>query len=242
MKVIFDCDGVLVDTEKVSAEVLQLCLQEQGVVLALEDIFNQFRGKSIAVCASQVHALLAETPEYSGYMASDLQKVAEAFWRQVQDKTLEAFARGVSVVPGIERVLQTLQTMGVEFAVASNGKHEKMQVTLGSTGLLTFFNNRLFSATDVAQGKPAPDLFLLAARTMGASAQQCMVVEDSLSGACAAHAAGMGLIAYCPEPDADFDRQMQDLGAYIIRTMDELIPTLRQQFTDLLKAGVDRDT
>src|SRR5690606_7449928 len=179
---------------------------------------------------------------YQSYAQSDLQMLAENFWRQVQNKTLEAFAHGVPLVSGIDGVLQSLQNAGVEFAVASNGKHEKMQLTLGSTGILKYFIGRLFSATDVAEGKPAPDLFLLAASAMAARPEQCVVVEDSLSGASAARAAGMGLVAYCPENNADFDRHMQALGVHIIRSMDQLIPTLREHFAITLATGVDSDT
>src|SRR5690606_37851719 len=118
------------------------------------------------------------------------------------------------------------QRLGVPFVVASNGKHEKMRKTLGMTGLLPLFEGRLFSATDVAMGKPAPDLFLLAAERMGIDPGQCVVVEDSSSGASAACAAGMALVGYCPGDDPETDAAMRSAGGHIIRHMDALLPTL----------------
>lgn len=222
MLVIFDCDGVLVETEKLSAGVLQSCLRERGIHMSSEAILRDFRGKAIATCVAQVKTLLAA----NALEAADQTREAEDFWRRVQARTLEAFDSGVEQVPGVEAVLQRLQTAGVAFVVASNGKHEKMRKTLGVTGLLPLFEGRMFSATDVAAGKPAPDLFLLAAARMGVSPGDCVVVEDSPVGARAARAAGMSLVGYCPLHDPETEVTMREQGARIIRHMDALWPVL----------------
>jgi beta-phosphoglucomutase-like phosphatase (HAD superfamily) len=114
--------------------------------------------------------------------------------------------------------------------VASNGKHEKMAMTLVKTDLLKFVEGRVFSFEDVTRGKPAPDLFLHAAKTLGVAAEQAVVVEDSLTGIQAALAAGMRPLAYCP-PEADGSdnfllAQMRTLGAECFFAMDELLPLL----------------
>ena len=227
MLVIFDCDGVLVDTETVSAEVLRDCLQPLGININVAEVLSLFRGKSIAVCAEQVAALLADSEPYQSWPVAEREAFAEEFWGKVQQETLVAFESGVKPIAGIRQVLDWLTSQGIAFCVASNGRHEKMQMTLGSTGLLDYFPraNR-FSATDVDQGKPAPDLFLHAARAMGAKPSEAVVVEDSPSGARAARLAGMSLLGYCPyEPllaRDNTDALMLAEGARLFRQMGEL--------------------
>ncbi|WP_041522786.1 HAD family hydrolase [Gilvimarinus agarilyticus] len=227
MLVIFDCDGVLVDTETVSAEVLRNCLQPLGIDISVAEVFGLFRGKSIAVCAEQVAALLADSEPYQSWPAPERDAFAAEFWGKVQQETLVAFEAGVKPITGIREVLDWLTSQGIAFCVASNGRHEKMQMTLGSTGLLDYFpqSNR-FSATDVDQGKPAPDLFLHAARTMGVKASAAVVIEDSPSGARAARLAGMSLLGYCPHDPLltrdNTDALMLAEGARVFRQMREL--------------------
>lgn len=226
MLIIFDCDGVLVETEALGVQVLHDCLQERGIHVPVDGLLDDFRGKSIAACVSQVKAIFIA----ANHSAEDMEKEASDFWAYVQVRTLDFFDRGVESIPGVTQVLQRLQQAGINFVVASNGKHEKMRKTLGNTGLLPFFTGRMFSATDVAAGKPAPDLFLYAAQSMGVEPERCIVIEDSPPGARAAHAAGMKLVGYCPWKDPDIDAAMHSAKAYIIRHMDDLLPALRQQF------------
>lgn len=231
MLVIFDCDGVLVDTETVSAKVLRDCLQPLGIAVSVAEVLTLFRGKSIAVCAEQVAALLADSEPYQSWPVLEREAFAKEFWAKVQQETLVAFESGVAPIAGVRDVLQSLREQGVAFCVASNGRHEKMQVTLTHTALADYFPpaNR-FSATDVAQGKPAPDLFLYAASKMGARPSECIVVEDSPSGARAARLAGMSLLGYCPAepllPRAGTDDLMRAEGAKLFRHMDELLTLL----------------
>jgi HAD superfamily hydrolase (TIGR01509 family) len=109
---------------------------------------------------------------------------------------LAALERELQPVPGVRGAIERLVAAGVELAVGSQGSHEKMQLTLRVTGLLPFFEGRIFSATQVARPKPAPDLFLLAARTLGVAPAHTVVIEDSTRGVKAALAAGMRILGY----------------------------------------------
>lgn len=223
MLVIFDCDGVLVETETIGAEVLRDCLAPLGVHVNVSEVFALFRGKSIAVCAQQVAALIADNEPYCSWPETEREDFAVDFWSRVQMETLRAFENGVEPIPGVEALLQHLQQRQIQFCVASNGKHEKMQLSLGQSGLAKYFPKFRFSATDVTEGKPAPDLFLLAAKSMGFAPSQCVVIEDSPSGARAARLAGMKLYGYCPEgTDKRTREQMSAEGATLFAHMHEL--------------------
>ncbi|WP_049723837.1 HAD family hydrolase [Gilvimarinus polysaccharolyticus] len=231
MLVIFDCDGVLVETETIQAQVLCDCLQPLGINITVAEVLMLFRGKPIAVCAEQVAALLADSEPYQSWPESERNAFASDFWVKVQQETLVAFSAGVQPIAGVRNVLESLTRRGIAFCVASNGRHEKMQNTLTHTGLAEFFPqaNR-FSATDVDYGKPAPDLFLYAANKMGVKPGDCSVIEDSPSGARAARLAGMSLLGYCPHdpmlPNAHVDDLMRAEGARVFRHMDELLSLL----------------
>lgn len=120
-------------------------------------------------------------------------------------------------------MVQRLVDMGVPICVTSSGTLEKMEVTLGVTGLARYFGDRVFSATAVAVGKPAPDLFLLAARRMGVSPKECVVIEDSHSGVRAGIAAGMTIFGFCPSGDM---WNLKELGVKTFNNMDDLISLL----------------
>lgn len=221
--VMFDCDGVLVDTETVSAKVLRDCLSPLGVEMSVAEVLALFRGKSIAACAQLVTGLLFESEPYKSWPNSELESFSVEFWRDVQAETLLAFEQGVEAIAGVKDLLQALQERGLPFCVASNGRHEKMQMSLTLSGLVDFFpRERRFSATDVAQGKPAPDLFLHAARSLGFKAGECCVVEDSSSGVEAAKRAGMQVFGYHPAAPDEVSRKMQALGAIMVSDMDEV--------------------
>ncbi|WP_020208321.1 HAD family hydrolase [Gilvimarinus chinensis] len=223
MLVIFDCDGVLVETETIGAQVLCDCLAPLGVHVSVKEVFALFRGKSISVCVQQVAALIADIEPYCSWPEVEREDFAVDFWSKVQIETLRAFENGVAPIPEVESLLQYLQNAHIPFCVASNGKHEKMQLSLGQAGLAKYFPQYRFSATDVAEGKPAPDLFLLAAKTMGVAPSECVVIEDSPSGARAARLAGMKLYGYCPEQtDKHTREQLLAEGATLISRMHEL--------------------
>ncbi len=183
--VIFDCDGVLVDTEPVSNQVLAGLLTEAGVPTTVELCMREYRGRAM----SSVLAAAAE--RRGGPLGFD---VAARYYAEVE----AIFARSLEPVPGI---VAALDRISLPWCVASSGPHHKMEVTLRTTGLWPRFAGRIFSASEVAAGKPAPDLFLHAARRMGFDPASTAVVEDSLPGVEAAVAAGMRALAFARHTD-----------------------------------------
>ena len=227
MLVIFDCDGVLVDSEILSAQVFSECLAEQyGIQVSEYYSLESYRGKSVADCISMITAELVKHLQWQHLSEAEQQERGVAFWRHVQLQTLVACEQRLDAVTGVEEVLQTLKMQKIPFCVASNGKHEKMAMTLVKTNLMQYFTGHVFSFEDVTQGKPAPDLFLYAAKTIGIAANQAVVVEDSLTGIIAARAAGMRALAYCPRNEMGEDnfilQPAQELGAECFFNMHEL--------------------
>jgi HAD superfamily hydrolase (TIGR01509 family) len=182
--VIFDCDGVLVDSEPITNSVFAQMLGELGISLSLPDMYERFVGQSTARCCELIAAMLGR-PVPLGFVA------------EYRARSEAALASQLQTVPGIEATLDALDRMGVQHCVASNGTHEKMRTTLGATGLLARLEGRLFGISDVTQGKPAPDLFLLAAARYGVAPSNCVVIEDTPTGVAAAVAAGMPVYGYC---------------------------------------------
>lgn len=186
--VIFDCDGVLVDSEPIANRVFASMLAELGLEVSEADIYRDFVGRSLAYCVGQVEARLGRP-------------LQEDFVERLQRRTFAAFeAEGLRPIDGI---VEALDAIDMPFCVASSGEIEKMRVTLGLTGLLPRFEGRLFSATQVARGKPAPDVYLFAAERMGVMPQSCVVVEDSPVGARAGLAAGMTVLGYCARTSSE---------------------------------------
>jgi len=181
--VIFDCDGVLVDTEPVSNRVLAGLLTEAGLPTTLEDCLRYYRGRAMA-------SVLADAARRLGApLGFD---VAARYYAEVE----AIFRVELDPVPG---VIDALDRIDLPWCVASSGPHHKMEVTLRTTGLWDRFDGRIFSATEVARGKPAPDLFLYAADRMGFDPASTAVVEDSIAGVQAAVAAGMRALAFAGE-------------------------------------------
>lgn len=177
---IFDCDGVLVDSERITCEVLTQCLAELGLVMDSQEVWRLFVGKSIPKSMEMIGEMLGERP-------------SESMWQEFAKRANAALKKDVEAVKNIEAALDALE---IPYCVASNGDFAKMNTTLGATGLLPRFQEKMFSATQVKAGKPAPDLFLLAAETMGCAPQDCVVIEDSPTGVTAALAAGMTPFGY----------------------------------------------
>ncbi len=178
--VIFDCDGVLVDSEPISARVGAAVLADLGWNVSPEELIRRFAGCTEEYWRDSVESALGR-PLDDGWEAP-----YQSWYR-------DAFEAELRAVPGVVDVLQSLT---VPFCVASNGSHEKIRANLRRVGLEEAFEGRFFSAQDVRQGKPAPDLFLHAARTMGVAPGRCAVIEDSPTGLAAARAAGMQCFAY----------------------------------------------
>lgn len=181
--VIFDCDGVLVDSERIANREFAALLREIGLDLTLAEMVETFVGNTMPRCVEIITERLGTAPP------DDLLDRYHAMIRV-------ALAREVQPVEGIPSLLDALDDAGVPYAVASNGEHAKMQTTLGATGLAARFEGRRYSASDVARPKPAPDLFLHAAGQAGVAPARCVVIEDSPLGVQGARAAGMTVIGY----------------------------------------------
>jgi HAD superfamily hydrolase (TIGR01509 family) len=211
---IFDCDGVLVDSEPVANRVMVEMLREIGFEITLADCMARFVGKSMKTVQAEVVA--------------DAGAIFPPGWPEaIRARTIETLQRErIKPIPGIHDVVAAHLAAGRPYCVASSGRIEKMQATLGSTGLLPLFAEVLFSATMVGRGKPAPDLFLHAARSMGHPPADCVVVEDSLPGVQAAVAADMRVLAYTAAPYIDACAY-RALGAEVFDDMAALPELLR---------------
>jgi HAD superfamily hydrolase (TIGR01509 family) len=173
--VIFDCDGVLVDSERLAVRIDVQVLAKLGWILTEAEVIERFVGRSDKSIAADIEAHLGRR------LSDNWLEEFEALYRA-------AFAAELKPVPG---VVDALDQITLPTCVASSGSHDKMRYTLGLTGLYERFAGRIFSAYEVARGKPAPDLFLHAASRMGVEPAACAVVEDSRYGIEAARAAGM---------------------------------------------------
>lgn len=178
--VIFDCDGVLVDSEILAVEVDKRICADLGWELTTDEIVDRFLGKSSTSFAEQLQ-------DHLGI------KLPSGWDDKYKPWFFEAFEADLHAVAGIEAALDQI---GVRTCVASSGSHEKIRKTLGLTGLLERFEGRIFSSSEVQHGKPAPDIFLHAAERMGHDPARCVVVEDSKYGVQSARAAGMHAFGY----------------------------------------------
>lgn len=202
--VLFDCDGVLVDSERLMNRVFSAMLGELGLVYAPEQTTRTFMGRSMKSCMQIIERQLGHAPP-------------EDFLQQLDERAYAVFERELQPVDGVAALLDALDRTSIPYAVASSGSHEKMRKTLGLTGLLPRLAGRITSATEVAHGKPAPDVFLLAARRLSVSPKSCVVIEDSLLGIEAARAADMAVIGYAAMVSAD---DMREAGAtHVVSTM-----------------------
>jgi HAD superfamily hydrolase (TIGR01509 family) len=207
--VIFDCDGVLVDSEPLSNTVFARALQREGLDWSVEETMRRLMGRSMKACIEIIEGLLAR-------------QLPENFVHKLQAETLQAFRDApLQPVPGINEVIDTLEAAGVNTCIASSGGFDKMNVSLGVTGLLARFEGRIFSVTQVARPKPYPDLFLHAAIAMNEQPFDCVVVEDSVPGVQAAKSAGMRVLGYAGAPHTDRDA-MAAAGAFLFDDMTKL--------------------
>lgn len=206
--VIFDCDGVLVDSEPAANRLLVRVLAEDGFDVSYEECRRLFVGRTLEAVRGHVEEAIGRP-------------LGDHWPAYIRDETLKAFAEGLSPVEGIEPVLLKLAARNQPYCVASSGKFEKMRYTLGATGLLPLVENVLFSAEQVGRGKPAPDLFLYAAREMGHAPETCVVIEDSVPGVQAAVAAGMPVLGYAGDPHTDAAALKRE-GAHVFHDMSAL--------------------
>lgn len=204
--VIFDCDGVLVDSEPLSNQVLVDNLERYGLNLTLEDSIGFFLGGTMTGVRDKARALGANLPE--------------DWVDEVYAETYDRLRLGVDLVSGIPELLAALDAKGIPFCVASNGSPDKMQITLGQNGLLERFSNAMYSAHVMGTAKPDPVMFQTAADQFGSTAP--VVIEDSQNGVMAAKRAGMRCLAYAPHGQGE---KLAELGAEVFTDMAE-VPAL----------------
>jgi HAD superfamily hydrolase (TIGR01509 family) len=212
--IIFDSDGVLVDSERIALTVLAQAASEEGAPIGLDEAIRSFRGVKMADCVREIE-------RRSG------RRVRENFIADVRQATALAFDAELKPVEGIQAALAEI-TFPV--CVASNGPMSKLTHTLGLTKLLSHFEGRIFSAYEVGSWKPDPGLFLHAAQALGVHPSRCVVVEDSLSGILAAKAAGMPVLGFTGG-DPEIELELEAAGADLFHRMSDL-PALLQARID----------
>jgi len=220
--VIFDCDGVLVDSEPISNGVLAEMLGEQGLTLSLAEARARFQGLLLSQVLERAERMLGH-PLPAGWLDEYVERRAAVF------------AAELRALDGAAELVHALVAAGVAVCVASQGSLRKTERSLALTGLETLFAaSARFSAEQVPRGKPAPDLFLLAAERMGFAPERCVVVEDTPSGVTAARRAGMTVYGLAADGDA---QALAEAGAIVVHALAELHAPLLRAARDQAGAG-----
>ncbi len=208
--VIFDCDGVVVDSEPLAAAVACEMLAVYGLHLEIAEIMDRFNGRKVT--------------EWVGGIEQELGRpIAAQFIPEFRRRSAEKFRSGLTPVPGIRHVLEKLS---LPYCLASSGPMSKIDLTLSLTGMRQFFEGKIFSGYEVGSWKPDPDLFLYAAAAFDTAPADCVVIEDSQAGVEAGLAAGMTVLHYTRQKNAP------------VKTDKPLIPFhAMTQLPDLLAAG-----
>jgi HAD superfamily hydrolase (TIGR01509 family) len=210
--VIFDCDGVLIDSELLACRILAECLAESGVAISTDEVMERYMGISWA-------GMLADMEQRGVTLPFDLdERYRRRYW--------PAFEADLKPISGITAVLDGLRCNS---CVASSGRPDRLKFALSLVGLYERFHPNVFSAAEVKRGKPAPDLFLHAAQRMGVAPADCLVVEDSLPGIAAARAAGMTALGFAGGSHCrpDHAARLSKAGAaLVIAEMAEFFPAI----------------
>ena len=183
--VLFDCDGVLVNSEPITNKIIRENLAAHGLDLRLDQIFDLFVGGTMQGVMTRGREMGAALPD----------DWLDTIYAQI----FSALEKDCQVIPGVPDLLDQLDRAGIGYAVGSNGPMAKMDVTLRTCGLADRLKGRVFSAHECAAPKPAPDVYLKAAESAGMAPAQCVVIEDSASGARAGQAAGMRCFGYAAD-------------------------------------------
>ena len=182
--VIFDCDGVVVDSEPQTLILMRQDLAERGLDLSIEEIERRFIGTVMGDIAIRAREMGGDIPD---------DWVDQFYARLYAD-----LEHGVALIPGIIQVFDALDAAGIPYAIGSNGSERKMEITLGHYPGLRDRFRAILSGQSIANPKPAPDLYLMAAEALDAAPADCVVIEDSATGARAAKAAGIRCFGYAP--------------------------------------------
>ena len=203
--VLFDCDGVLVDSESITDRAIAANLTRHGLAIDAHEVSELFLGGTIRGVADVARARGADLPE----------NWVEQMYAEIYD----LLAAGTPVVAGVVDVLDRLDAAGIPYGVGSNGAREKMKITLGQNGLWDRFKDAMVSAHDGIAAKPAPDIYLTLARKLGVDPARAVVIDDSPSGLGGGIAAGIPVIAYAERTAED---RLAPLGVPMARSMSEV--------------------
>ncbi|MDR6757589.1 HAD superfamily hydrolase (TIGR01509 family) [Mycoplana sp. BE70] len=216
--IIFDCDGVLVDSEPISLAVLVDALDAAGVTMDADEATDRFLGRSLKSMSDILH-------EDYGLAIDDhfLENMRKALYARFREE-----------LQPIDGVRAAVEALPVPFCVASSSQPERIRLSLAVTGLLDSFEPNIFSASMVERGKPAPDLFLHASAAMGVAPDACAVIEDSPAGVMAAKAAGMRVFAFAGGSHAQGERHRQSLSRLqpdaLFDDMRDLLQFVRKEY------------
>lgn len=205
--VLFDCDGVLVDTEVTSANVLTRKLNQLGVHAKEEELRHTIKGTSLEFLEEEATRRFGKP-------------LPPKFFAQFLEARLKTYRQGVDQIPGAADAVRAVMAAGIPIAVVSQGARSKMEVTLPASGMDEILGGApIFSGDDVENGKPHPDLYLLAAKALGVDPRHCVVIEDSPTGVEGAVAAGMRVLGFSADADPAL---MAEAGAEVFHDMTEV--------------------
>ena len=209
--VLFDCDGVLVDSEPITLRVMTASLNAVGLNLTLDQVFAQYIGKSLPEELPSIEAALGK-PLPADFIA------------RFRDDRNVALAQEITAIPGVIDLVSRLHLLDLPFAVASGADCAKMEITLGKTGLLPFFKDRIVGSDMVAHTKPAPDVYLKAAQILNVDPRRCLVIEDTPTGTKAGIAAGATVFGFTRFTQAQL---LLDAGvSRVFSQMEDLAPMM----------------
>lgn len=198
--IIFDCDGVLIDSETIAIGTLVDMANNLGANMNIEESIINLKGKSLNLCMDLISNLINKP-------------LPDNFEAEYRVNTFKAFKEKIQPIKGIKEVVENLR---IPFCVASSGPENKIRLNLEITGLLPFFENKIFSCYAIQKWKPEPDIFLWAAKTMGFKPHECLVIEDSVSGVHAAKKGGFDVFGYT---EHDYKNELK---AFADKTFDDM--------------------
>lgn len=205
--IIFDCDGVLVDTEKIGNGILLEMAQQHGFEMEIEDAYRQFNGRNLKDCFRYIE----ETID---------QKLPDNFETEYREKSFEAFKTQVKPMEGVVSFIEKLK---IPYCVASSGPVEKIRLNLEVSGLLDKFENKIFSSYQINSWKPEPGIFLYAAKEMGFDVKDCIVLEDSKAGVKAGVSGGFKVYGFA---NGFNNEDLEEEGAVLFSSYEELSAVL----------------
>ncbi|MFD2726733.1 HAD family hydrolase [Hyunsoonleella rubra] len=202
--IIFDCDGILIDSESIAIGVLVDMANDLGAKMDFETSLIDLKGKSLNSCMALISERIGKPLPVN-------------FEPDYRINTFEAFRKDIKPIEGIKEVVENLE---IPFCTASSGPANKIRLNMEITGLLPYFDGKIFSCYDIQKWKPEPDIFLWAAETMGFQPEECLVVEDSVSGVKAAKAGGFDVFGYT---EHDYKNELKALATQTFDSMDKLL-------------------